>query len=167
MVHSHCCSSGSSVWVRGGRQETWNLCSRLWQPSFLWLIFTGPGGGHDPLGPTLVCYCVVAMAVERTKNSTFLLPLPSQCEQYNLLPWYPFFPLPLPSWMGIELIHDGKGNDTKIMNIMLLPSQCERDFRGVFISHMWLNPILTMPTVVIRSTPLLLWVELLKWAQVK
>ena len=32
----------------------------------------------------------------------FLLPLLSLCECYNLLPWYPFFPLP--SWMGIEPI---------------------------------------------------------------
>ena len=43
-------SSGSSGRVRGGR-ETWNLCSRLWQPSFLWLIFTGPGGIMAPLPP--------------------------------------------------------------------------------------------------------------------
>ena len=35
---------------RGG-QETWNLCGRLWQPSFLWLVSTGLGGGHGPLGP--------------------------------------------------------------------------------------------------------------------
>ena len=42
-------SSGSSGWVSGGR-ETWNLCGRLRWPSFLWLIFTGPGG-HGPLGP--------------------------------------------------------------------------------------------------------------------
>ena len=28
--------------------------------------------------------------------------------------------------MGFEPIHDGNGNDTKIMKIMLLPSQCER-----------------------------------------
>ena len=41
-------SSGSSGRVRGGR-ETWNLCCRPWW-SFLWLIFTGPGG-HGPLGP--------------------------------------------------------------------------------------------------------------------
>ena len=43
-------SSGSSGRVRGGR-ETWNLCGRLRQPSFLWPIFTGPGGVHGPLGP--------------------------------------------------------------------------------------------------------------------
>ena len=43
-------SNGSSNRVRGGR-ETWNLCGRLWRPSFLWPIFTGPGGGHAPLGP--------------------------------------------------------------------------------------------------------------------
>ena len=27
----------------GGGQETWNLCGRLWQPPFLWRIFTGLG----------------------------------------------------------------------------------------------------------------------------
>ena len=37
-------SSGSSGRVRGGGKETWNLCGRLRWPSFLWLIFTGPGG---------------------------------------------------------------------------------------------------------------------------
>ena len=43
--------SGSSGRVRGGGRETWNLCGRLRQPSFLWPIFTGPGGGNGPLGP--------------------------------------------------------------------------------------------------------------------
>ena len=43
-------SSGSSGRVRGGGRETWNLCGRLWWPSFLWPIFTGPGGPW-PLGP--------------------------------------------------------------------------------------------------------------------
>ena len=38
------CSSGS----RG--RETWNLYGRLWWPSFLWLIFTGPGGMPPPPG---------------------------------------------------------------------------------------------------------------------
>ena len=38
-------SSGSSGRIGGGRQETWNLCGHLRRPSFLWLIFTGPGGG--------------------------------------------------------------------------------------------------------------------------
>ena len=33
----------------GGGQETWNLCGRIWWPSFLWLICTGLGG-HGPLG---------------------------------------------------------------------------------------------------------------------
>ena len=40
-------SSGSSGRVREGR-ETWNLCGRLWRPSFLWLIFTGPVGACPP-----------------------------------------------------------------------------------------------------------------------
>ena len=40
-------SSGSSGRIRGG-WETWNLCGCLRRPSFLWLIFTGPGGGHGP-----------------------------------------------------------------------------------------------------------------------
>ena len=39
----------------GWGRETWNLCGRLWQPSFLWLIFRGPGG-HGPLGPPWICY---------------------------------------------------------------------------------------------------------------
>ena len=50
------CSSGSSGRVRGGR-ETWNLCSRLWRPSFLWLIFTGPGGGRMAPRPHWIRYC--------------------------------------------------------------------------------------------------------------
>ena len=44
-------SSGSSGRVRGGGRETWNLCGRLWRPSFLWPIFTGPGGGAWPPRP--------------------------------------------------------------------------------------------------------------------
>ena len=36
-------SSGFSGRVEGGGRETWNLCFRIWWPSFLWLIFTGPG----------------------------------------------------------------------------------------------------------------------------
>ena len=43
-------SIGSSSWVGGG-QETWNLCGRLWRPSFLWLVFTGPGGAMAPSQP--------------------------------------------------------------------------------------------------------------------
>ena len=39
-------SIGSRDRVGGGEgQETWNLCGRLWRPSYLWLICTGPGGG--------------------------------------------------------------------------------------------------------------------------
>ena len=45
-------SSGSSGRVRGGR-ETWNLCGRLRLPSFLWPIFTGPGGAMAPSAPPL------------------------------------------------------------------------------------------------------------------
>ena len=37
---------------KGGGQETWNLCSRLRRPSFLWLIFTGPGGPWPPQAPS-------------------------------------------------------------------------------------------------------------------
>ena len=33
-----------------GGWETWNLCGRLWRPSFSWLLFTRPGG-HGPLAP--------------------------------------------------------------------------------------------------------------------
>ena len=46
-------SIGSSDRVGAGRgcQETWNLSGRLWRPPFLWLIFTGPGGGHGVLAP--------------------------------------------------------------------------------------------------------------------
>ena len=54
------------------------------------------------------------------------MPLPSQCEQSNWSPWYPFLPLPLPSWMGIEPIYDGSDKDTKIMKIMPLTSQCQQ-----------------------------------------
>ena len=36
----------------GGR-ETWNLCGRIWWPSFLWLIFLGPGGRPWPLTPLI------------------------------------------------------------------------------------------------------------------
>ena len=35
-------------WGGGEGQETWNLCDRLWWPSFLWLIFTGPKGTWSP-----------------------------------------------------------------------------------------------------------------------
>ena len=45
------CSSGSSDRVEVRGQETWNLCGRIQRPSFLWLIFTVPGGGHGPLAP--------------------------------------------------------------------------------------------------------------------
>ena len=38
------------IGVRGG-WETWNLCSCLWWPSFLWLIFTGPRGPWPPRPP--------------------------------------------------------------------------------------------------------------------
>ena len=58
-------SSGSSGWVRGGR-ETWNLCGRLWQPSFLWPIFTGPGGPwppRPPPDPLLRKWCVGSKAL--------------------------------------------------------------------------------------------------------
>ena len=51
------CNQKSSIYSNrfssqvGGGQETWNLCGRLWWPSFVWLIFTGPGGGMAPLAP--------------------------------------------------------------------------------------------------------------------
>ena len=54
-------SSGSSGRVRGGR-ETWNLCGRLRRPSFLWPIFTGPGGAMAPSAPPWIRYWPVAMA---------------------------------------------------------------------------------------------------------
>ena len=71
---------------------------------------------------TALVHIATAMA---NRINLFCFPLLSQCEHHNLLPWYPFFSLPLPSWMGIEPIHDGNGNNTKIMKIMPLPSQCE------------------------------------------
>ena len=55
----------------------------------------------------------------------FHVPLMSQSECSNWSPWYPFLLLPLSSWMGIEPIHDGNGNDIKIMKIVPLLSQCE------------------------------------------
>ena len=42
--------------VGRGAQETWNLCSRLWRPSFLWLIFTGPGGAWPLRRPPRIRY---------------------------------------------------------------------------------------------------------------
>ena len=48
-------SSGSSGRVREGGRETWNLCSRLRWPSFLWLIFTGPRGPCPP-GPVKISH---------------------------------------------------------------------------------------------------------------
>ena len=59
-------SSGSSDRVEGGR-ETLYLCGQIWQPSFLWLIFAGPGRGAWPPRPphasvTAICiiwkYCI-------------------------------------------------------------------------------------------------------------
>ena len=44
-------SSGSSGRVRGG-WETWNLCGRLWRPSF-YDLFSQGRGGHGPLGSPL------------------------------------------------------------------------------------------------------------------
>ena len=61
-------SSGSSSRVGGGR-ETWNLCSRLRWPSFLWLIFTLRGGGGPwiRLDPLLIfCRSVSAFWVVST-----------------------------------------------------------------------------------------------------
>ena len=40
------------------------------------------------------------------------MPSPPQCKHHPSIQWYLFFPLPLPSWMGIEPIQDGNGNDT-------------------------------------------------------
>ena len=51
-------SSRSSGRLSGrGGGETWNLCSRLWQPSFLWHIFTGSGRGAWPPQPPWIHYC--------------------------------------------------------------------------------------------------------------
>ena len=61
-------SSGSSGWVRGGR-ETWNLCGRLRQPSFLWPIFTGPGGPWPPRHPPPDLLLVVHGSSARPKRS--------------------------------------------------------------------------------------------------
>ena len=84
MVHSHCSSSGSSGWVRGAKKH--EIYAAAFGSHLFYNLFSQGRGRHGPLAPPRVYYCVVAMAVERTKNSTFLLPLPSQCEQYNLLP---------------------------------------------------------------------------------
>ena len=76
------------------------------------------------------CYNLVGLRLFHTAMANFFKHfhkvLPSQCEHINWSPRYPFLPLMLPSWMGIEPIHDGNGNDTKIMKIMPLPSQCEQ-----------------------------------------
>ena len=48
---------GSSGRVGGG-QETWNLCGRLWRPSFLWLVSTGLGGAMAPSAPPWIRYCL-------------------------------------------------------------------------------------------------------------
>ena len=60
MAQTHCMGSiGSSGWVRGGGQETLNLCDCLWWPSFYDLFLQGQWGmpppPHDALltGPGL------------------------------------------------------------------------------------------------------------------
>ena len=58
-------------------------------------------------------HIAVVTATEGTKKLNYLpLPLQSQYEHY-LLPWYPFFLLPLTSWLDIEPICDVNGNDVK------------------------------------------------------
>ena len=63
-------------------------------------------------------------------NISIYMLLPPQCEHSNWSPSYPFLPLLLPPWMGIEPIHDGNGNDSKIIKIMPLPLQYERAFKS-------------------------------------
>ena len=53
--------SGSSGRVRGGGRETWNLCGRLRRLSFLWPIFTGPGGPWPPRSPPRIRYCQISI----------------------------------------------------------------------------------------------------------
>ena len=56
---SHQCQHRIQRLGRGGGQETWNLCGRLWRPSFLWLISTGLGGGMAPSAPPWIRYWVL------------------------------------------------------------------------------------------------------------
>ena len=101
---------------------------------FLYLFLTSFGLSiRRPIPNTSYHNVKVCSHCDGNRNffKRFHMPLPSQCEHSNWLQWYPFLPLPLPSWMGIEPIDDGNGNDTKIMAIMPLPSQFEWVLRFV------------------------------------
>ena len=75
-------SSGSSIRVRGG-QETWNLCDRLWWPSFLWPIFTGPGGAMAPSAPPWIRYW--ASRRDKLANQTcWHLPFVALMSKFNV-----------------------------------------------------------------------------------
>ena len=61
-------SSGSSGRVRGGRgPRNMKLCGRLWQPSFLWLIFTWPG---PPPGPVKISHKKVMVPLPLPGSAT-------------------------------------------------------------------------------------------------
>ena len=58
---SLCSSKSRNFGEGGGGQETWNISHSIWRSSFLWLFFTGRGGGNmaplalPPLDPLLLC----------------------------------------------------------------------------------------------------------------
>ena len=46
-----CCSSGSNGRVTTGAREPWNLCCRLWRPSFMTLFYRARREGMAPSPP--------------------------------------------------------------------------------------------------------------------
>ena len=66
------------------------------------------------------------MATERTKQLKFSIAIAVTLWKPQLVAVIPIFSVAVVQWMGIEPIHDGNGNDTKIIKIMPLPLQCER-----------------------------------------
>ena len=52
-----------------GGQETWNISHHARWPSFLWLFFTGRGGGgHGRLGPLWIHYCTLDHIFRRMED---------------------------------------------------------------------------------------------------
>ena len=70
-------SSESSSQVGGGKCiYMGNLCSHLWRPSFLWLIFTGRGGAWPPWlppGSATATWGIVSLFLTNLKCETLWL----------------------------------------------------------------------------------------------
>ena len=72
------------------------------------------------------CYNLMGLRVVHTATARasffehFRVPLLSQCEHFNWSPWISIFAI------NVVVMNDSNGNDTKIMKIMPLPSQCEK-----------------------------------------